>query len=663
MPFFVARAIDQTVFAVFAAIVEAKEHMDTGTTVVLTGGVVIALMVIFYGGSLFMTTRISRRRENADHYMTAGGKVGFGISAASMTATWIWASSMYASATSGYTYGISGPIHYGLWGALMILFIYPFGKRIRAVAPRAHTIAEVMYARHGRSSQLMLAGSNVLGSLISLTSNLIAGGALVSLLSPFTFGQGIIAIAAGVLLYTVWSGFRASVLTDFAQVIAMLLVAAVLIPVVFYLAGGPTMFEEGAANLTPEQSNFFSSEAFLMQGAPYVAAVLAYAIGNQTIAQRLFAVRQDLIKRTFITATIGYGATVIGIGMFGVMALYLGLEPLDGDTNNIIPQMASTYLPATLVAIFFIMIIGALSSTADSDLTALSAIMMADIYGQNVAKRKKVNPRRMVLIGRITMVVAMAAALYFATGQMNILDMLVFVGALWGTLVFPVIASFYWKRVTNMAFTLGTLVAMAAFIPVRFQLVEVNAVTGAIIDVLSIIGVGVVIGLMLFGFFGLRVAAIGGVIASLAVAPFAWNLLRDYEVLSASLVAYAVSTIVCTLITLRNKKEFDFSVLAERTGGYDREEGGVGPLAEGEVEAGVVGAGVSGSGSTTPGSSSGASPVSSLNPANSTNPAGFTSSASSSSPAGTTIPSRSSRPASSSSPAESVRPSNPGARE
>ena len=40
--------------------------------------------------------------------MTAGNKLGFGISAASMTATWIWASSMYASATSGYTYGISG---------------------------------------------------------------------------------------------------------------------------------------------------------------------------------------------------------------------------------------------------------------------------------------------------------------------------------------------------------------------------------------------------------------------------------------------------------------------------------------------------------------------------------------------------------------------------
>ena len=183
---------------------------------------VLLLLLLFYGGTMWMSVMISRRKENADSYMTAGNRIGFGISAASMTATWIWASSMYASVTAGYTYGVSGPIHYGLWGALMILFIYPFGRRIRQVAPKAHTLAEVMYARHGRSSQLMLAGSNVLGSVISLTSNFIAGGAIIAMLSPLSFGAGILIVAGGVLLYTLWSGFRASVLTDFAQVMAML---------------------------------------------------------------------------------------------------------------------------------------------------------------------------------------------------------------------------------------------------------------------------------------------------------------------------------------------------------------------------------------------------------------------------------------------------------
>lgn len=516
-----------------------------------------------------MSTLIGKKNENADGYMTAGNKVGFGVSAASMTATWIWASSMYASATSGYTYGVSGPIHYGLWGALMILFIYPFGKRIRKVAPKAHTLAEVMRARHGKSSQLMLAGSNVVGSVISLTSNFIAGGALVALLSPFSFQQGIVAVAAGVLLYTLWSGFRASVLTDFAQVVAMLGAVVVIIPVVFFAAGGPAIFETGAANLTPQQSNFFSSEAFLNQGAPYIAAVLAYAIGNQTIAQRLFAVREDLIKKTFVTATVGYGATVIGVGMLGVMALYLGVNPVDNDVNNLIPQMATTYLGPILLGVFFIMILGSLSSTADSDLSALSSIMMADVYGQNIAKRGKANPRTMLLIGRVSMVAATGAGLYFASGQLNILDLLVFVGALWGALVFPVLASFYWNKVTNKAFTVSVLAALAVFIPVRFAWFSMDGATGYIFDAVSVVGIGVVLGLMAFGFFGLKPALYLGAAGAAAAAPFVMGFLHDYEVLTGSLAAYAVSTVACYLMSVRSNTDFDFDTIQQRIGDFD----------------------------------------------------------------------------------------------
>ncbi|NYG59670.1 Na+/proline symporter [Nocardioides daedukensis] len=533
---------------------------------------VVLLLVIFYGGTFWISLSIGKKNENADGYMTAGNDIGFGISAASMTATWIWASSMYASATSGYTYGISGPIHYGLWGALMILFIYPFGKRIREVAPKAHTLAEVMHARHGASSQLLLAGSNVVGSLISLMSNFLAGGLLIALLSPFNFVQGVFIVALGVLLYSLWSGFRASVLTDFVQVAAMLGAVAILVPVIFFSAGFPAAFETGAGNLTAHQSNFFSSEAFLNQGAPYIAAVLAYAIGNQTIAQRLFAVRESLIKPTFITATIGYGAMVIGVGMLGVLALYLDIDVLEGDVNNIVPQMASSYLPLALLVLFFIMIIGALSSTADSDLSALSSIVMADIYGQNIAGKENADPKTMLLIGRITMVVATAIAIALASLKLDILDLLVFVGALWGALVFPVIASFYWRKVTNSAFTVSVIAALATFIPVRFGWIPMDGVAGIVVDLLNVVGIGVVAGLMVFGFLGQRVALIVGVLAAVVSGPFVIGFLHDYATLSGSLVAYAVSTIVCAAMSFRSEMEFDFALIKQRTGDFDTGE-------------------------------------------------------------------------------------------
>ncbi|NGR09707.1 sodium:solute symporter family protein [bacterium SGD-2] len=524
---------------------------------------VLLLLLCFYGFSFFMTLRIGKKEESADGYMTSNGAIGFGMSASSMTATWVWAASIYAAATSGYKYGLSGAIHYGFWGALMILFIYPFGRRFRELAPNAHTLAEIMHARHGRCSQMILAGSNLLGSVISLMVNFTAAGALVSMLSPLSFMQGVLITALGVLSYTLWSGFRASVLTDFAQLVAMILAVVIIIPFLFFTLGGPDLFVEGWHRLDAEQQDFFSKKALLEQGAPYFVAVLAYAIGNQTIAQRLFAVREDLIKPTFITATIGYGAIVIGMGMLGFIAVLAGISPTDGDLNNLVPGMAATYLPPLLICMFFILIIGSLSSTADSDLSALSSIVMADIYGKNVA-RGRPNPRTMVWVGRVTMVVATALGVCFAYLRLDILSMLVFVGALWGAIVFPVIVSLYWNRVDNLAFTSAVLAAFASFLVARFELLPMTGLLGLVAELVACVGAGVVVGLMAFGLLGKRAGLTVGVLAAAVVLPFALGDLRAYPVLLSSLLAYGVSAIVCTVLSLRSVQEFDFRLIAER---------------------------------------------------------------------------------------------------
>lgn len=532
-----------------------------------------ALLILlgFYGATFLLTLRIGKKQENADGYMTANGSVGYGMSAASMTATWIWAASFYAAASSGYKYGLSGAIHYGFWGALMILFIYPFGRRFRKLAPNAHTLAEIMHARHGTSSQMILAGSNVVGSVISLMVNFTAAGALVSILSPLSFVQGVVIAGVGVLSYTLWSGFRASVFTDFGQLVAMILAAVIIIPMIFFQLGGPALFETGMANLTLEQQDFFSTTAILEQGAPFFVAVLAYAIGNQTIAQRLFAVREDLIKSSFITATIGYGSIVIGLGMLGLLALLAGVTPIDGDLNNLIPQMAATYLPPFMVAMLFVMVIGSLSSTADSDLSALSAIVMTDVYGKHIAKNKP-DPLKMLWVGRVTMVVAAALGVVFASLKLDILSMLIFVGALWGSIVFPVIASLYWNRVTNAAFTLSVALSFILFLVVRFSWLPIDGAVAVFFEIIAAVGGGVVIGLMTFGFFGRIAGLIVGVIAASILVFFTVGFLREYAVLLSSLTAYGASTIICTLITLRSKApDFNFDSINQQVIKFHKE--------------------------------------------------------------------------------------------
>ena len=530
----------------------------------LTGSTALLLLIGFYAFTFLLSLTIIRKKENVDAYMVSNSAIGFGMAAASMMATWIWAASFFASATSGYRYGISGPIHYGLWGALMILFIYPFGKRFREVAPEAHTLAEILHARHGTSSQMVMAVSNIVGSCISLMVNFSAAGALVAVLSPLSFIHGVLIAGAGVLAYTLWSGFRASVMTDFAQLVAMVVAAAVLIPMVYFNAGGSSLLEQGMVHLTSEQANFFSRTAFLEQGAPYFVAVLAYAIGNQTIAQRLFAVRQDLIKPTFLTATVGYGAVVIGLGMLGLLALFAGITPMDGDHNNLIPQMASEFLPPFAIGVFFILVVGSLSSTADSDLSALSALMMTDVYGKNLA-RKRPDPKFMLLVGRLTMI-----GIIFASLRLDILIVLVFVGALWGAIVFPVITSFYWDRVNNRAFCWSVAVAVTLFCLTRFELIPLAGVTGFALEAIALVGTGVVTGLMAFGFFGRRAAFFVGTVTIVGLSTIVFGALRDYIPLISALVAYGASAIVCTALSLRNNERFDFSLLDQRVRNFQK---------------------------------------------------------------------------------------------
>ncbi|WP_104511208.1 sodium:solute symporter family protein [Acinetobacter indicus] len=523
----------------------------TSTTTVL-------LMVLFYGITFVLSLRIKQKNENVDGYMVSNGSIGFGMSAASMTATWIWAASFYAAASSGYKYGVSGALHYGLWGALMILFIYPFGKRFRELAPNAHTLAEIMHTRHGNQSQMILAGSNIVGSVISLMVNFTAAGALVEILSPLSFVHGVLITGIGVLSYTLWSGFRSSVFTDFGQLVAMIVAAVIIIPTLFFTLGGPSLFQTGIHNLQPEQLDFFSKTAFLEQGAPFFVAVLAYAIGNQTIAQRLFAVREDLIKPSFITATIGYAAIVIGLGMLGLLALFAGIQPIDGNLNNLIPQMAATYLSPFMVALLFIMVIGALSSTADSDLSALSAIVMTDIYGKQIAKNQP-NPKKMLFIGRMTMIVATMLGIIIATLKFDILSMLIFVGALWGSIVFPVIVSLYWDKVNARAFNWSVGLAFVSFLIVRFEWIPIQGLIALGFELLATLGIGVVLGLMTFGFFGKKVGLVVGILASIGFMPWTIGFLREYGTLLSSLTAYGSSALVCTVLTLVYSKErFDF---------------------------------------------------------------------------------------------------------
>lgn len=56
--------------------------MDLLGGTALSASAVVLLLLLFYGTTMFVSMRIAQKDENADEFMTAGHKIGFGMSAA-----------------------------------------------------------------------------------------------------------------------------------------------------------------------------------------------------------------------------------------------------------------------------------------------------------------------------------------------------------------------------------------------------------------------------------------------------------------------------------------------------------------------------------------------------------------------------------------------------
>ena len=175
-----------------------------------------------------------------------------------------------------------------------------------------------------------------------------------------------------------------------------------------------------------------------------------------------------------------------------------------------------------------------------------------------------------MLVGRGTMIVATAAGLIFASFKLDILVMLVFVGALWGAIVFPVIASVFWNRVTNVAFTSAVIIGLLLFCVARFELIPIVGISALFFEILASVGGAVVIGLMVFGFLGRKIGMGAAAITLVLMLIFATGFLRQYMVLLASLTAYGASTIVCVVVSLMGDEHFDFDLIKQRVGDYDK---------------------------------------------------------------------------------------------
>jgi Na+/proline symporter len=419
----------------------------------------MTLAILGYGVGLFSLTWLTRKRkETAEGFVIADRRVGLGMGAASLLATWIAGSSLYIPAQCGYRYGVAGPFIWSLGGALMLCAFVAVVPRIRTVVPNGHTLPEYIGVRFGAPVHLLVTLQTLLLAPVSIYFQLAVPAYLASTLSPVSYESALLLVGLCVTAYTLVSGLKASILSDSAQLIAISLLGIVIAPVVFHKAGGATALAAALPGLG-EKGTLLSRPALLRLGLPFLIDTVTVAVLLPPLWQRVWALERRQVNRAFVAAGLGWFPYALTFGMFGVVALVHGITSQSGDGNDICPIVAAHYLPPVLALAFAVVVISASGSTCDSFLSAFSSIAIVDVWKRYV--RPRAADREQILVGRIAMLVCMALAVRFALAQFAFVDLVWIMGAVRNGMVFPLVASLWWPRVGPLGFIGGAVVGGA----------------------------------------------------------------------------------------------------------------------------------------------------------------------------------------------------------
>lgn len=358
--------------------------------------VLLTYTLVMLGTTVLMT----KKEQNVEKFCVGNRNIGWGVSALSIAATWIWAPALFTSTENAYTKGFAGLFWFVVPNVLCLILFIPFAKRIRKEMPEGITLSGYMYKKYDSK-----AVRNVylfqLGALSALSTGvqLLAGSKILSILSGIPFFIMTLIMAAIAFSYSQFSGIRASILTDAVQMVFMLAVSVCFAAFGVNNGGGAETLVMGLGGATGDARTLFSEkgwEIFLGFGLPTTIGLISGPFGDQCFWQRAFCVKKDKIGRAFLVGAMLFGIVPLSMGIIGFVGAGMGYVAADTGIVNF--ELISALLPAWAVVPFLFMIVSGLLSTIDSNLCAISSLT-TDIFSRKTLGKTKFSMILLLIFG------------------------------------------------------------------------------------------------------------------------------------------------------------------------------------------------------------------------------------------------------------------------
>jgi len=400
----------------------------------------LALLLIIAASLLFAAIGIlySRKHQGLSNYLTAGRNVGTTSLTTSLVASALGAWILFGPASAATWGGIGSVIGYSLGTAFpMIAFIF-LGTKIRKVFPKGNTLTEFIHHKFGKNLFKLTLILTIFYMFIFLCAELTAVSMLVNYISGTPLWLTATWVIVTTLIYTLYGGLRASILTDNIQFFIVLILLFICTYYLFYLNSESISFQVIKTN-----SQHLLSSKYIpnyTSGLTFFIAVAATNLFHQGNWQRVFAAKNNkVLKKSLWVSFIIIIPIVFFMGISGIIAV-----SLDSKVN---PDLAffSIILKDKAEFLSMLIIILAVSltvSTIDTLVNAISSLVVVD--GKNFYDDPK--KKDFLRLSKVFIIILSAVSLIIASKGFSILYLFLLADLLCCAAVFTVFYGFYQKN-------------------------------------------------------------------------------------------------------------------------------------------------------------------------------------------------------------------------
>lgn len=426
-------------------------------------------VILYWIVSVAIGLIASLKVKNVTDFAAAGRALPMYVVTATVFATWFGAEAVLGAPATFLKEGLAGVVADPFGSSMCLVLVGLFFAKPLYQA-KYLTIGDFYRDRYGRTVEVIITLCIAASYLGWVSAQIMALGLVFNVVSGGEISReaGMLIGSGSVLIYTLFGGMWAVAVTDFIQMIIIVIGLIYIGVEVTDMAGGVVHVVDHANNAG--YFNFFPKANFA-EIIGFISALCTMMLGSipqQDVFQRVTSSRTVQIAQraailggvlyfcfAFIPMILAYSANLLDPEM-----VKAGLKE---DSQLILPQLILNNTPLFAQVVFFGALLSAIKSCASATLLAPSVS-----FSENIIKGffKELTPAQYLLIMRVTtLVFTVLVTIIALNSQLSIFKMVE--SAYKVTLVtafVPLLCGVYWKRATPIGGLLSILFGLVSWL-------------------------------------------------------------------------------------------------------------------------------------------------------------------------------------------------------